>query len=134
MLMRVWKWYQTKLATNPDSTQVISSGLLWGTRDIGAQYVSSQPENTAIYILMIKREKSFKIDWKRVATTSMFGFSFVGPVGHFWYEGLEHITRHSLRLRPSSWQFVTAKLAADSLLFGPVHLLTFFFTHLLIIK
>jgi hypothetical protein len=25
------------------------------------------------------------VDWRRVAVTSMFGFGFVGPVGHFWY-------------------------------------------------
>jgi hypothetical protein len=40
MLMQVWKWYQTKLATNPDSAQVISSKLLRGTRDISAHYYS----------------------------------------------------------------------------------------------
>jgi len=30
-------------------------------------------------------EKEFKINWKRVTTTSLFGFAFVGPVGHFWW-------------------------------------------------
>ena len=29
-------------------------------------------------------EKELKINWKRVTTTSLFGFAFVGPVGHFW--------------------------------------------------
>lgn len=29
-------------------------------------------------------DKEFKINWRRVATTSLFGFGFVGPVGHFW--------------------------------------------------
>ncbi|KAH9300624.1 hypothetical protein KI387_012207, partial [Taxus chinensis] len=73
-----------------------------------------------------KEIKKFKIDWKRAATTGMFGFGFVGPIGHFWYEGLEHVTKHRLRLRPRSFQFIAAKLAADSLIFGPVHLVAFF--------
>ena len=30
-------------------------------------------------------EEELKINWKRVAITSMFGFGFVGPVGHFWW-------------------------------------------------
>lgn len=126
MLMGAWKWYQMQLATNPVPTQVISSGILWGTGDIGAQYVSFLTRKHRNQHSSDKVGKRFKIEWKRVATTSMFGFGFVGPVGHFWYEGLEHVTRHSFRLQPSSWQFVTAKLAADSLLFGPVHLLAFF--------
>ncbi|KAL4333149.1 hypothetical protein GQ457_07G040390 [Hibiscus cannabinus] len=34
-------------------------------------------------------ELECKIDWKRAAATSMFGFGFVGPVGHYWEEGEE---------------------------------------------
>lgn len=30
-------------------------------------------------------DADFKINWKRVAITSSFGFGFVGPVGHFWF-------------------------------------------------
>lgn len=30
------------------------------------------------------KERGLKINWKRVITTSLFGFGFVGPVGHFW--------------------------------------------------
>lgn len=29
-------------------------------------------------------DEELKINWRRVATTSFFGFGFVGPVGHFW--------------------------------------------------
>lgn len=29
-------------------------------------------------------DADFRINWKRVAITSTFGFGFVGPVGHFW--------------------------------------------------
>lgn len=30
-------------------------------------------------------DSEFKLNWKRVAITSMFGLGFVGPVGHFWF-------------------------------------------------
>ncbi|CAA2976434.1 Mpv17 isoform X2 [Olea europaea subsp. europaea] len=71
-------------------------------------------------------DKEFKINWRRVATTSLFGFGFVGPVGHFWYEGLDRFIRLRLQLRPNSFRFVTTKVAVDGMLFGPLDLLIFF--------
>jgi hypothetical protein len=38
-----------------------------------------------ISILFQDEEKDFKVNWKRAGITSMFGFTFVGPVGHYWY-------------------------------------------------
>uniref|UniRef100_A0A0D3E3E9 Uncharacterized protein n=1 Tax=Brassica oleracea var. oleracea TaxID=109376 RepID=A0A0D3E3E9_BRAOL len=35
------------------------------------------------------KDADFKLNWKRVAITSMFGLGFVGNVGHFWYGGLD---------------------------------------------
>eukprot|EP01018_Ginkgo_biloba_P001898 Gb_20393 [translate_table: standard] len=124
-MLRAWKWYQTQLATKPIPTQIVTSGILWATGDIGAQYVSFSNKRHRHHSSE-KEENKFKVDWKRVGTTSMFGLGFVGPIGHFWYEGLEHVTKTRLRLRPNSLQFVATKLAADSLLFGPVHLFAFF--------
>ncbi|WZZ79537.1 hypothetical protein YC2023_100109 [Brassica napus] len=31
------------------------------------------------------KDADFKLNWKRVAITSMFGLGFVGNVGHFWF-------------------------------------------------
>ncbi|CDY65970.1 BnaC09g51010D [Brassica napus] len=31
------------------------------------------------------KDADFKLNWKRVAITSMFGLGFVSNVGHFWY-------------------------------------------------
>ncbi|XP_052200240.1 uncharacterized protein LOC127806774 isoform X2 [Diospyros lotus] len=70
--------------------------------------------------------EEFKIDWKRVAITSMFGFGFIGPAGHFWYEGLDRFIKLKLQLQPKSLRFVGAKVAMDSLIFGPFNLLVFF--------
>ncbi|KAJ0090835.1 hypothetical protein Patl1_13257 [Pistacia atlantica] len=71
-------------------------------------------------------DEKFKINWKRVATTSMFGFGFVGPIGHFWYEGLDKFIRLKLQLPPKSVRFVATKVATDCIIFGPLDLFVFF--------
>ncbi|XP_017982824.1 PREDICTED: PXMP2/4 family protein 4 isoform X1 [Theobroma cacao] len=73
-----------------------------------------------------EEDKELKINWKRVATTSLFGFGFVGPVGHYWYEGLDRYIRLRLCLQPNSFRFVATKVAIDGFIFGPLDLLVFF--------
>ncbi|GAB2223098.1 hypothetical protein Droror1_Dr00017235 [Drosera rotundifolia] len=103
---------------------MISSGLIWGFGDIAAQSITH---------LTLKGHrqfpdecKEFRINWKRVAATSLFGFGFVGPVGHFWYEGLDRFIRHRLKFQPNSVRFVGTKVALDGIIFGPLDLLVFF--------
>ncbi|KAK6236330.1 hypothetical protein QUC31_020099 [Theobroma cacao] len=124
-MLRMWKWYQSCLSLHPVKTQVISSGFLWGFGDIAAQYIT---HSTAKKRLQYKQdeEQEFKVNWKRVAITSMFGFGFVGPVGHFWYEGLDKFIKMRLHLRPKSARFVATKVAMDGLIFGPFDLFVFF--------
>ncbi|KAE8682835.1 hypothetical protein F3Y22_tig00111234pilonHSYRG00043 [Hibiscus syriacus] len=54
------------------------------------------------------------------------GFGFVGPLGHFWYEGLDKFIKMRLQLRPKTARFVAAKVAMDGLIFGPFDLFVFF--------
>ncbi|XP_024019532.1 PXMP2/4 family protein 2 isoform X2 [Morus notabilis] len=123
-MLRLWKWYQNSLATHPVKTQMISSALIWGFGDIAAQTIT---HTTAIRQRRIQDEnEEFKINWKRVATTSLFGFGFVGPVGHFWYEGLDRFIRVRRRLQANSFWFVANKVAIDGIIFGPLDLLVFF--------
>ncbi|XP_072965113.1 uncharacterized protein [Typha angustifolia] len=123
-MLKLWKWYQSCLTHHPVKTQVISSGFLWGLGDIGAQAVT---HSTIRKQSRDKDEdKEFKINWKRVGITSMFGFAFVGPVGHYWYEYLDRVIRYRLQLQPKSAKFVAAKVGADGLLFGPLDLVIFF--------
>ncbi|OMO58169.1 Mpv17/PMP22 [Corchorus olitorius] len=123
-MLRIWKWYQSCLSLHPVKTQVISSGFLWGIGDIAAQYIT---HSTAKRHLQCKdAEEEFKVNWKRVAITSTFGFGFVGPVGHFWYEGLDRLIKVRLQLRPKSAKFVATKVAMDGLIFGPFDLFVFF--------
>ncbi|XP_011026578.1 PREDICTED: protein Mpv17-like [Populus euphratica] len=123
-MLKLWKWYQNCLAVHPVKTQMISSGVIWGFGDIAAQSISHY---TAEKYRQIKEEKKeLKINWKRVTTTSLFGFAFVGPVGHFWYESLDQFIRSRVLLHPNSLRFVGAKVALDGIIFGPLDLLVFF--------
>ncbi|GAB4854251.1 hypothetical protein Ancab_022838 [Ancistrocladus abbreviatus] len=123
-MLRLWRWYQNCLAAHPLKTQMISSGLIWGVGDIAAQSITHY---TAKNNRRISDEnKELKINWKRVAATSLFGFGFVGPVGHFWYEGLDRVIRFRLKMQPNSFRFVATKVAVDGIIFGPLDLLVFF--------
>ncbi|CAN1837935.1 Protein sym1 [Linum perenne] len=122
-MLNFWKWFQHCLALHPVKTQILSSGLIWGAGDIAAQSINKY---TAQKSLVFQDDQMpEKINWKRVATTSLFGFGFVGPVGHFWYEGLDRFMRSQM-FRPDSLRFVSVKVVIDGFLFGPLDLLLFF--------
>ncbi|XP_078175297.1 peroxisomal membrane 22 kDa (Mpv17/PMP22) family protein [Carex rostrata] len=125
MIGRVWRWYQSCLEVHPVKTQMASSAVLWGLGDMGAQAVTHRT-HIRKQTLASDEEKDFKVNWRRVGITSMFGFTFVGPVGHYWYEYLDRYIRQRLLMKPNSAKFVATKVAADGLLFGPVDLLVFF--------
>lgn len=123
-MLKLWKWYRNCLAVHPVKTQVMSSGLIWGFGDIAAQMITHSTAKN--HRTIDEEDKELKINWKRVATTSLFGFGFVGPVGHFWYEGLDRYIRSRLVLQPKSLRFVATKVGIDGFLFGPLDLLVFF--------
>ncbi|KAF7137304.1 hypothetical protein RHSIM_Rhsim07G0153300 [Rhododendron simsii] len=144
-MLKVWKWYQNCLAVHPVKTQIISSGLIWGCGDIAAQtvthYTAQKRRQISIILVFpqcssaelalhnsvrVDEDEELKINWRRVATTSLFGFGFVGPVGHFWYEGLDQVMKSRLHLQPKSMRFVASKVALDGIIFGPLDLLVFF--------
>ncbi|KAJ7973862.1 Peroxisomal membrane protein pmp22 [Quillaja saponaria] len=126
MMLKLWKWYQNCLAFHPLKTQVISSGVLWGIGDIAAQYITDTTVKKRLQLSVTDADAEFRVNWKRVAITSAFGFGFVGPVGHFWYEGLDRFIRLKLLFQPKSARFVATKVALDGIIFGPLDLLVFF--------
>ncbi|KAG4136297.1 hypothetical protein ERO13_D08G272400v2 [Gossypium hirsutum] len=123
-MLKLWKWYQNCLAIHPVKTQVLSSALIWGFGDIAAQTITHSTAKKHHHLQ--EKDKELKVNWKRVATTSLFGFGFVGPVGHYWYEVLDRCIRFRLRLRPYSFRFMATKVAVDGFIFGPLDLLVFF--------
>ncbi|KNA15315.1 hypothetical protein SOVF_099240 [Spinacia oleracea] len=123
-MLKLWRWYQNCLSVHPLKTQIASSGVLWGIGDIAAQYITHSTAHK--HLPLLDGDERFIINWKRTALTSMFGLGFVGPVGHFWYEGLDKLIRLRLRLEPKTVRFVATKVAADGIIFGPFDLFAFF--------
>eukprot|EP00250_Pteridium_aquilinum_P009665 c18840_g1_i1 orf=222-881(-) len=127
-LQRAWSWYQLQLCRKPLRTQVITSGILWAVGDCAAQSLdlalASHPPSAGGEIQ--SEAPRTGLDWRRVALSSSFGATFVGPVGHLWYEGLEHVVKHKFQLQPKSFKFIATKVLADGFIFGPIHLLAFF--------
>ncbi|KAM7276560.1 hypothetical protein ACFE04_018426 [Oxalis oulophora] len=126
MLKMWWTWYKTCLAVHPVKTQVISSGAIWGFGDIVAQAITQATANKTHQLEEGEEKQEFKINWRRAGATSLFGFGFVGPVGHYWYEGLDRFLRSRLLMQPNTMRFVGAKVALDGFLYGPLDLLVFF--------
>ncbi|XP_056163749.1 uncharacterized protein LOC115690470 isoform X3 [Syzygium oleosum] len=92
-MLKAWKWYQSCLSVHPVKTQVISSGVLWGVGDVAAQFITHSTARRRLQVS--EADAKFKVNWKRTAITSLFGFGFVGPVGHLWYDGLDRFIRLS---------------------------------------
>jgi hypothetical protein len=58
-------------------------------------------------------------DVRRAALVTLYGGCFVGPLGHAWYEALERVATRVWA--PGSPRCIAAKIAADTLVFGPIH-------------
>ena len=63
-------------------------------------------------------------DARRVALVTAYGGLFVGPLGHGWYELLDRVTRRYWAA--GTVRCIAAKIAADTVVFGPVHVASFF--------
>ncbi|GBG61420.1 hypothetical protein CBR_g20451 [Chara braunii] len=132
-----WGWYQHQLAKRPMRTQIVTSGILWGLGDGIAQRLDATvamekkviKDDLCLSSPHRRGEKTKEpewMNWRRLMTTSLYGAAFIGPVGHRWYERLDLIVTQNLLLRPNTINFIAAKLLADTLLFGPIHLVAFF--------
>ncbi|KAD5508178.1 hypothetical protein E3N88_15881 [Mikania micrantha] len=108
------------------ATLVLSSGLIWGIGDLVAQAVTRATAAKKKYLFYSDDDRDLRINWRRLVTTSLYGMAFVGPIGHFWYEGLDRFLMNRLQYPPKSMRFVATKVAIDEILFGPVDLFLFF--------
>lgn len=125
-MLKIWRWYKNCLAIHPLKTQIISSGLIWGLGDLAAQAVTRATAAKKKYIFLSEDDRDLRINWRRVITTSLFGMAFVGPIGHYWYEGLDRFLTLRLQYPIKSLRFVAMKVGLDSIIFGPVDLFVFF--------
>jgi len=95
--------YEAQLHSRPFMTQAATSGLLWGAGDCVAQ-----------------RFEAKRFEVKRVGVNAIYGGAFIGPLGHVWLEWLEAARLRAGLGRTAS---VLAKVAADTAVFGPIHVL-----------
>eukprot|EP00873_Tetraselmis_striata_P044640 jgi/Tetstr1/464904/TSEL_009638.t1 len=78
---RGWTRYETALQSKPVSTQAVTTALLWGVGDLASQRV--------------ERKKNF--DWRRTMQTMAYAGCCLGPIGHFWYLGLDTVAARYLQ-------------------------------------
>lgn len=105
--------YAQQLQATPFRTQIVTSAVLWGLGDVVAQRVSV--DDVPPY------------NHTRTLYNAMYGGLFNGTVGHVWYQKLDAVASAMLMHR-SRRVFLATKVAADSLLFGPVHVVAYFMT------
>ncbi|KAH6783767.1 Peroxisomal membrane 22 kDa family protein [Perilla frutescens var. hirtella] len=105
---------------------MVSSGIIWGIGDMAAQTVTHTTSKKRNLQINNEEKERLHFNWRRVATTGLFGVGFVGPIGYFWYEWLDRFIRLRLKLQPKSIRFIATKVAMDVMIFGPMDLIMFF--------
>lgn len=89
------------------------------------QQAQQQQQQQSPEMLQHSSSKGFTIDQRRTLLTAVgFGAAFVGPVGEFWYSGLEKVCRW---LVPGGGgRFLATKVVLDSAVMGSVYVAAFF--------
>mmetsp|Transcript_1925 Transcript_1925/g.3936 ORF Transcript_1925/g.3936 Transcript_1925/m.3936 type:complete len:235 (-) Transcript_1925:1421-2125(-) len=150
-MQRLIQLYSKNLQRRPFTTQIVSSAVLWGIGDVLAQRVSSDDaqhhgspsSSTAVSVEQQqqgqRREKthgssasdmdgivpSNALDIRRALSASLYGGLFNGTIGHIWYTKLDELALAFLKHK-SPFVFIGAKVFADSIVFGPLHLGAYF--------
>lgn len=94
LLQRLWRGYEAQLAQRPVAVQMTTSAVLWAAGDALAQQLEGRSTVT--------------LDARRLALTSLYGGAFVGPTGHYWYQGLDDLC--TKWMRPGSVPFLATKV------------------------
>lgn len=135
-LQKALQWYSKCLKVRPFTTQISSSAVLWYViyqilSHKSCAYHCREVEFRDHLIcramgdaLAQKIEKRADFDPKRFLMTSSYGGLFNGTIGHVWYLQLDKYAHRWFTQGTRS--FVAAKVAADSILFGPIHICAFF--------
>jgi hypothetical protein len=94
---RLWRGYERVLQRRPVLTQATTSAVLWAAGDLVAQRLEG-----------IGKPGPRPVDAVRAVQTAGFGAGLVGPVGHFWYLGLDRLA--AALFTPGSARFIAAKV------------------------
>lgn len=99
----LWKFYLSKLQSDPLLTKSITSGILSGLGDLLSQ--------------LIENGFSFnKCDPKKVLEFGQFGLMVSGPVFHFWYKFIDKVFS---RFNLSGLQVILLKILAEQIILRP---------------
>jgi hypothetical protein len=100
-------WYSLQLARHPVRTKALTAMTCFGVGETIGQ-------------LIVKG----KIDLGSLTFMTLFGLCYVGPAGHYWYEGLDTVVvgRMGMRGAPA----IAVKLLLDQLLWTPFNTILLF--------
>eukprot|EP00775_Hariotina_reticulata_P011000 gene11000-11154_t len=150
---QLWSAYERQLEKRPVLTQITTSAVLWSTGDLIAQRLEFeeqrqsqlQPRNangssstsgstvavpgpkpcsSELAAAHASTDQQLSFDLHRAILTGLFGATFVGPVGHFWYINLDKLCS---RLIPAGGPaFIGTKVLIDTAALGPFYVAAFF--------
>lgn len=121
---RVWNAYMSALGTHPYTTKSVTAGTIMVAGDLACQGLESRARNQRVADLIERfperrRELSNKLEaddrWvpARTARMGAFGFFFVGPLFHNWFNLLERLVPRQDALG------AVAKVAIDQAVMAP---------------
>lgn len=137
----LWSAYERQLQRRPVLTQMTTSALLWGVGDMAAQRLEQYERDHyhrsgAEAAHRVPQKHAGKpgaakpeapppgTDWRRALLTAAYGAMFVGPVGHYWYLGIDKACAKIFQ--PGTAQFIALKVVIDTAIMGPYYVSTFF--------
>ncbi|KAF8950934.1 Protein required for ethanol metabolism [Haplosporangium bisporale] len=110
--------YTRTLAKYPVWTQAFTTGVLFGTGDIIAQFlIESKPSKGKDAAVPV----TGSWDVARTGRMAIFGAGFAGPVLHHWYKFLDRKIQLSTPFRS-----LLGRVAVDQLCFAPCFIASFF--------
>ncbi|KAF8935089.1 hypothetical protein EDD21DRAFT_377129 [Dissophora ornata] len=113
-------FYTRALANYPIPTQAVTTGMLFGTGDLMAQFLIEHKAATATAPTSGSMVQS-QWDMARTARMAIFGAGFAGPVLHHWYKFLDRTIRLSTPVRT-----LFGRVALDQIFFAPCFIASFF--------
>ena len=132
----VWNAYNSFLHRFPVPTEMVTSGVLWASGDILAQYLERRFDGGGGDAAAVSggggggtatstcSADVATLDWNRARIQTIYAALIWAPFGHYWYQWLDK-TAHSIT-PPGTRKFVGVKLVLEMILLHPIGLTAFF--------
>jgi protein Mpv17 len=134
--------YERLVSRYPVATASVTSGILWGSGDIAAQYLESRTNATKLSHSH-SSSTAFSsntvaaatiIDWRRVAVQSFYASVLWAPCAHYWYRYLDRwahqaaaaVVANQNRLLARKGAVLFSKVAMEAALLHPIALFVYF--------